>query len=64
LIVTLVCVAILVYAYGIAAMTEFHTDRVRRLIERAIGLPGPRSALASDPAQIAQAATDGAARRQ
>jgi peptidoglycan/LPS O-acetylase OafA/YrhL len=30
---------ILLYAYGVAALTEFRTDRVRRLIERLLGNP-------------------------
>ena len=47
-----VVVATLVYAYAVATVTEFRTDALRRRIERALGLPAPRSPLPSDPAEI------------
>jgi peptidoglycan/LPS O-acetylase OafA/YrhL len=47
-----IVVATLVYAFGVATMTEFRTDAMRQRIERALGLPAPRSPLPSDPAQI------------
>jgi peptidoglycan/LPS O-acetylase OafA/YrhL len=47
-----VVVATLVYAYGVATVTEFRTDALRRRIERALGLPAPRSPLPSDPAEL------------
>jgi len=42
--------AVYLYAFGLAALTEFHTDRIRLRIERLLRLPLPVSALASNPA--------------
>jgi peptidoglycan/LPS O-acetylase OafA/YrhL len=50
--VSALCCLTLFYAYGTAWLTEFRTDALRRRIERALGLPAPRSPLPSDPAAI------------
>ncbi len=40
---------VLAYAYGLACITEFRTDRIRQLVERFLRLPAPPSVLPSDP---------------
>jgi peptidoglycan/LPS O-acetylase OafA/YrhL len=41
--------AVYLYAFGVAALTEFHTDRIRRRIERLLRLPSAASAPVSNP---------------
>jgi hypothetical protein len=54
-----ICCLTLLYAYGTAWLKEFRTDALRRRIERALGLPAPRSPLPSHPAEIDPAESEG-----